>query len=1025
MLDEQRSKDDLISELKQLRKQNSDLQRSIQTLSENAERLNALMDFNPSLIFLKDEDGRYVYLNKTYETEFVGSSDWYGKSDFDFWPKESAELFRKNDSDVLESGQVHQFLEDSTDMKGNRYCWLNYKFPFIDSRNRRYLGGIGIDATPRILTEEALQKAGEELQRYADELKRKEEESLEMIDSFTEGSWIVDCVAGTIKCSEKWAKRIGLDRVPEEERLSYAHTLSHPDDTAGGNSIPYCIETGVARFDLEYRINTVDCGYIWTQNRGKIVYDEQGKAVKVYAATNDITERKRAEKELEDHKLHLEELVKKRNCEVEEAVRQKLDILESISDCFYSLDRELSFTYINKGAEDAWGISRDELLGKKIEDIFPDSIDTSLLKFRQVLKERIVQHYELFSNVTKSWVYMSVYPTTPDGISVFWHDITELKEAQLQLQRSRQDISDILISIKDPFFTLDREWRFSYVNQAAREQFSHFGILAGHNIWERFPKMVGSIFWDKYHEAMNSKKPLCFEAMTEYTGFWSQVSVYPLAEGISVLFSDISDRKEAEEALRQSEKELGMERQRLYDVLETLPVNICLLTADFDIPFTNRAFREKYGEPNGRTCYDYICSLDKPCENCGAIGVFETRQPHHCYFSGPDGSTAEIYHLPFIDVDGTPLVLEMNVDITERKQAEDALRLSEERFKTLFHASPVLASIIDLDTEVFLDVNETWLRVVGYEREEIIGKCSFNYDNNQANMNRRLKLREASLLTDKGYIEEGVMYTKNGEKRICIFSFVKIELEGRSCLLNQIVDVTREKSMEADLARLDRLNLIGEMAASIGHEIRNPMTAVRGFLQMLGSQDAYENDRDYFDIMIDELDRANIIISEYLGMAKNKKIELRMQPLDDVVRSLHPMIQADANFMEIAVNVDLADPPMPLIDSNEIRQLILNIARNGLEAMSPGGLLTIGSTFEENEIVLFIKDQGTGLSDELKDKIGTPFLTTKEKGTGLGLAVCYSIAARHKARIDFETGPEGTTFFVRFPKPEEQELKLI
>lgn len=111
---------------------------------------------------------------------------------------------------------------------------------------------------------------------------------------------------GTIKCSEKWEKRIGLDLVPEEERLAYTNTLPNPDDTVGGNSIQHQMKIGADRFDLEYRVKTVDRGYIWTQNRGKIVYNEHGEAIKVYAATLDITERKQTEEALRDSQATLE-----------------------------------------------------------------------------------------------------------------------------------------------------------------------------------------------------------------------------------------------------------------------------------------------------------------------------------------------------------------------------------------------------------------------------------------------------------------------------------------------------------------------------------------------------------------------------------------------------------------------------------------------------------------------------------------------------------------------------------------------
>ncbi|HWP96068.1 MAG TPA: ATP-binding protein, partial [Syntrophomonadaceae bacterium] len=120
----------------------------------------------------------------------------------------------------------------------------------------------------------------------------------------------------------------------------------------------------------------------------------------------------------------------------------------------------------------------------------------------------------------------------------------------------------------------------------------------------------------------------------------------------------------------------------------------------------------------------------------------------------------------------------------------------------------------------------------------------------------------------------------------------------------------------------------------------------------------------------------------------------------------------------------LGKPPETIIDENEIRQLILNMARNGMEAMPPGGMLTIGTTVDGNKVVLFIKDQGHGMDPGLIEKLGTPFLTTKEKGTGLGMAVCYSIASRNNARIEVETSPAGTTFMVYFPAVVEQ-LKLF
>jgi len=225
-------------------------------------------------------------------------------------------------------------------------------------------------------------------------------------------------------------------------------------------------------------------------------------------------------------------------------------------------------------------------------------------------------------------------------------------------------------------------------------------------------------------------------------------------------------------------------------------------------------------------------------------------------------------------------------------------------------------------------------------------------------------------------------------------------------------DITARRQMEIEMTRLDRLNLVGEMAASIGHEIRNPMTSVRGFLQMF--EDKYSEDKEFLDLMIEELDRANAIITEFLSLAKNKMVQLIPNKLNLILENILPLIQATATIQDKNVKLGMTNVPDLLLDEKEIRQLILNLVHNGLESMSAGGTITIRTFMEGDKAVLSIRDQGPGIAPEVLDKLGTPFLTTKEKGTGLGLAVCYGIAARHNAKIDVDTSTIGTTFYIRF-----------
>ncbi|OPX87310.1 MAG: Sporulation kinase E [Pelotomaculum sp. PtaB.Bin013] len=259
-----------------------------------------------------------------------------------------------------------------------------------------------------------------------------------------------------------------------------------------------------------------------------------------------------------------------------------------------------------------------------------------------------------------------------------------------------------------------------------------------------------------------------------------------------------------------------------------------------------------------------------------------------------------------------------------------------------------------------------------------------------------LKRKNGAIFT--GEISSAIFKDKNGHYKTSIF----------------IRDITERKQLEKEMARLDRLNLVGEMAAGIGHEIRNPMTTVRGFLQMLEGKQDCSKYKKYFNLMISELDRTNTIITEFLSLAKNKTVELKPQNINHIIQALFPLIEADGMITDKNIEIETSEVPDIALNEKEIRQLILNLVRNGFEAMSPGGKLTIKTFRDGDEVVFAVQDQGGGIKTDILDKIGTPFLTTKDYGTGLGLAVCFSIASRHNATINFETSLCGTTFFVRF-----------
>lgn len=352
---------------------------------------------------------------------------------------------------------------------------------------------------------------------------------------------------------------------------------------------------------------------------------------------------------------------------------------------------------------------------------------------------------------------------------------------------------------------------------------------------------------------------------------------------------------------------------------------------------------------------------------------------------------------------------ELKEEIKRREQAEEQLR----KLSSALEQSPSIAVITDTGGNIEY-VNHKFTGVTGYLPVEVIGKNMFEEQYGQSP--ERYKEMLDTVNSGREWREELQIKKKNGEyywEHMLISPFRNTDGD-ITHFIKMAEDITKSKGIELEMARLERLNLVGEMAAGIGHEIRNPMTTIKGFLQLLRERDKYVQEREFFDLMIEELERANSIITEYLSLAKNKLVKLKEQNLNAIIINLFPLIIADALITDKNIEKELGDIPDILLDEKEMCQMILNLVRNGLEAMPAGGNLVIKTFTEGDEVIMAVKDQGKGIEPEVIEKIGTPFFTTKDNGTGLGLAVCYSIAARHNAGIEIETGPEGSTFFVRF-----------
>ncbi len=193
--------------------------------------------------------------------------------------------------------------------------------------------------------------------------------------------------------------------------------------------------------------------------------------------------------------------------------------------------------------------------------------------------------------------------------------------------------------------------------------------------------------------------------------------------GASTFARDVSKEVMAR---RRAETAVEAERRRFIEVLDRLPAYVVLLTSDHRIAFANRYFRERFGSDAGRHCYESLFNLDRPCEDCQSYTVRRTGQPHHWEWTGPDGNAYDVSDYPFVDVDGSEMILEVGINVTTRKRAEEALRKAFAYNRSLIEASLDPLVTIGPDGKI-TDVNEATESVTGRSREELIGTDFSDY----------------------------------------------------------------------------------------------------------------------------------------------------------------------------------------------------------------------------------------------------------------------------------------------------------
>ncbi|AKB43438.1 PAS domain S-box protein [Methanosarcina vacuolata] len=700
-----------------------------------------------------------------------------------------------------------------------------------------------------------------------------------------------------------------------------------------------------------------------------------------------------------------------------------------------SVDKDGTVLYSNEASEpllQEWGTKIGEKLPSSIEDLVLKTV------FRNIPETKEVR-------VGKRVYLINFYPFPEEGcVNVYGFDISNRAGLEEKLWECEEKYRSIVETANEGVWITDTEAVTTFVNQKMAEMIGYTTEeMIGKSAFDFIYKddMENLLIRIKSLQTGSKEKGYEMKFCRKDGGIvWSFVSSTPLldAEGKHIgnmnMHSDITQRKKAEEELKRTNEKLEKwnqetinERQRLYNVLDTLPAMIILLTSDYHIAFANRRFRKRFGDPGGRHCYEYYFGFTQPCEFCESHKVLETGQPHHWEVSGPDGSFYDAYNLPFTDVDGSPMILEMDIDVTEQKKAEERLQESEERYRNIVETANEGISIIDAEERITF-VNKQIEDMFGYSSEELVGRPMWNFLSDESKVTIKHTLKKGwenvneSLEIQFMRKDGSVIWTHTNSKSI-------FDKDGKFLgTLNLHTDITKRKEVEEALKNFEIAR-----KKEIHHRIKNNLQVISSLLDLQAEK--FRNRKNINESEVLEAFRESQ--DRVISMALIHEELYRGEELDKLNFSLYIKELADALFstyrlgnFDVSLSMDLEenilldmDTAVPLgiivneLVSNSLKYAFLNRDKGEIQIkFHKDNNRENRSNIEESKseeykttsFILTISDNGVGISEDLDIK----------ELDSLGLQLVIFLVDQLDGKLELKKG-NGTEFIIRFTVVEK------
>jgi PAS domain S-box-containing protein len=747
--------------------------------------------------------------------------------------------------------------------------------------------------------------------------------------------------------------------------------------------------------------------------------------------------------------------------QAEQATSFLAAIVGGSDDAIVSKTLDGIITSWNQGAERLYGYSAEEANGKPISILLPPNhLDEPEQILEKIKRGQGVQHFET-ERVRKDGKIVDVSLTVSPirdptgaiiGASVIARDITERKRMQESLKESEQRFRRITENMLDMVAQTDLLGTCEYGSPA-------FKRVLGYD-----PKdMLGKSLFEFVHpDDLDNMLEIARKAIIEGSTatlqyryrhaaghyVWLESFGNPLFDengkiiGSVLATRDITERKQMEETLRENE-------ERFRRIFEEGPLGMALLSPDYRLVRVNEAFCRMLGYSQEELTALKFTDITHPEDIRSGVELTEKmRRGEIPSFSiekryvkkNGDVLWANLSASYIRDAKGKPVYsLAIIEDVSQRKTMEEQLkqyserleymvderaqelRESEERFRGI--AERIDDVIIDMDLEKRITyVSPSVEPVAGYKPEEMVGNLMERYL--PESEISRIAPNWAAGMQGKNVISvQGETLRKDGTCISAEMNASPILKDGRIVGVQAVIrDITERKRMEDRLVRSERLAAIGETAAMVGHDLRNPLQGIAGALYLLKQEPFKERD-EMLQLIQNNVEYADAIVrdlSEYSG-------EIHLELSETTPRSLTEVATQQAVRVptKVIMRNHSQDHPTLRVDTDRMKRVLINLIENAVEAMPEGGTLTITSRQWNNTAEIAISDTGSGMPAKVMENLWKPLQTTKAKGMGLGLAICKRIVDAHGGDVSVKSeGGEGTTVTIRLPlQPAIAEVK--